>query len=704
VNQPASTSGALPTRIPGGSDPLEPASGHELIRRALKRATPSLTILPAASLLNMEMSHLAFQRRILELAADPSFPLLDRVRFLSIFGSNLDEFFRTRVAGFKHQLLLGSKKRTLDGISVRDQLRIIRQETSELLGLAYQEVLPSLFTRLAEHGIEISSAAGLEEEERTTIQWQYGHNLSPLLTPLRVDSTGRLPHVRNLRPTLAVQLLERNGSTSLGVLALPGDAPGLAPLPGGRRFVPLEEILKLELPRLFPAAEVTAAQLFRVTRSGNLHVEFESSQNLMEAVARGVALRPFEPVVRLEIGEEMPDELETRLLHAFAQEAEGRSRLDGEDVYRVAGLLDLNRLESIANLPVPELRYAKARRASPARRTSSLFDQLRTAPLLIRFPEHSFSGTVERFVLEASRAPDVEEIAVTLYRTNRSSRLVGLLREALQNGKRVVVFVEVKASFEERRNLEWARSMEAAGIQVLYGTAALKVHAKVALVRRNEQGHSATYSFVGSGNLNAATAATYTDLGILTADPAIGGELLELFDILADRPARGEFRELIVAPFNMRQRVLDLIGREAEHARAGRGGRITVKLNGVADKEIIAALYTASAAGVQIELIVRGICSLRPGVDGLSENIRVITHAGRHLEHSRIFRFENSGDPEHFIGSADWRGRNLSRRVEVMVPIRHPAHRTVLDRILIEKLEDPNAWELEPTGEYRRRS
>lgn len=685
--------------------PHDATRGHALIEQALRRDGRGAAELPEAALLNMELSNLAFQQRVLELAADRSFPLLERLRFISIFGSNLDEFFMTRVAGFQRQLALGNSKRTMDGLSPAEQLALIRSRTDRLLELVYGTILPELYTSLREHGIEVVRREDLTEAERSLLRRQYGYALDALLTPLPVEPGDPIPHVRNLRPALGVRLREGSGGEQLSILTLPSDAPALVPLPGGRRFVPLEEVLRLNLPRLFTGCEVLGSHLFRVTRSGNLSMQPDGPEDVVQVVAENVAMRPFQPLARLEVEESMPRDLRERLLADFAREAEGRSsRLGEQDLYAVPGLVDLKRFESIASLPIPQLRFPKIHRTSPLPRSRSTFERIRRRPVLVRFPRHAFQGTVARFIHEAATDPKVEEIRITLYRTNRSSRIVRMLRRAHLNGKRVVAFIEVKASFDERRNIEWGRSLEAAGIQVLYGPPSVKVHAKIAVVRRREGKRLRTYSYIGTGNLNAATAGSYTDLGLFTADQAVGAELLDIFDALADEPAKGSYQELIVAPFNIRQRFLGLIQRETENARAGRPAGIRVKLNGLADREVIAALYEAAGAGVEIELAVRGICALRPGVEGLSETIRVVGNAGRYLEHSRIFRFENAGQPEYFIGSADWRGRNLSRRVEVLIPIELPAHRAVLDSILHEKLTEETAWDLLPSGEYVRRS
>lgn len=684
--------------------PGQRGSGYALIEHALREAAAPQVELPGEMLLNMELSNLAFQERVLELASEPAYPLLERVRFVSIFGSNMDEFFMTRVAGFQHQLAMGRGKRTLDGLLPDEQLRLIRERAEELFARVYREILPELIAGFREADIELLDPGELRDGERKSLNAEYGFGLEDLVVPVPVDPDRAFPHVRNLRPTLAVRILQ-DGNEQLTLITLPDDAPHLVPLRGGRRFVPLEEVLRMNLPRLLGGAEVIGSHLFRVTRSGNLTLQPDLPGEVVEVMEENVALRPFAPVVRLEVEAGMPPELQRLLLNELGREARNRSSvLEREDLYRVEGMIDLKRLEALASLPLHAHRLPRRRLKTPIPRATPLFDRIRRSPVLVRFPRHAFHATVGRFIKEAATDPDVEEIFVTLYRTNRSARIVRLLRRAHRNGKRVIAFVEVKASFDERRNIEWGRSLETAGIRVLYGPPTLKVHAKVAVVRRREDERVATYSYVGTGNLNAATASAYTDLGLLTADERIGEELVDLFAVLSDADSAGEYRHLMVAPFNLRQRFLELVRREAEHARAGQGGQITVKLNGIADRQVIAELYRASRAGVKIDLIVRGICSLRPGVAGWSENIRVVSNAGRFLEHSRIFRFANGGSPEYFIGSADWRGRNLSRRVEVVIPIESARHRELLDEVLAGCLEDASAWELMPDGGYRRRT
>lgn len=659
---------------------------------------------PSETLLNMELSTLAFNEHVLVLAADPAVPLLERLRFVSILGGNLDEFFMTRVAGYKLQVAAGSAKRTLDGMTPEEQLAAIAERAHPLVRRAYALLRENLLPELKAHGIGLIGWDHLNEVDREYLERFYFPQIHAAITPLHATPGEPLPHVRNLRPSLAVRVA---GAVDERVflLELPGDLPRFVPLPGGRRFIPLEEVIRTTLPDLYPELRGAEAYAFRVARSANFRIEEDDPDEVLEAVEEEVAKRPFQGVVRLEVESAMPADLRAQLLDAFRLEARLRSSvLDERDVYCVDGPVDLQALAAIASLPVAELHYPPLQPASPLPADRPIFDVLREREVLVRFPADSFVETVERFLAEAADDPDVVSVRITLYRTDRSSRIVELLQRARANGKHVVAMIELMASFDERRNIEWARSLEAAGILVVYGPPRLKVHAKIALVERQEGNVLRPYLYIGTGNLNAATAAAYTDLGLFSADAEFGRELKAGFAVLTgeEPPTGSEYSELLVAPFTMRARFLAMIEREAEHARAGRGGHIRAKLNGLADRGIIAALYAASQAGVRIELIVRGLCCLRPGVPGLSENIRVVSILGRFLEHARIFRFDNAGTPEYFIGSADWRPRNLSRRVEVITPVRDPEHRARLDEIMVENLADPTAWQLQPDGSYVR--
>lgn len=662
--------------------------------------------LPDGFLLNMELGTLAFNERVLALAEDPRVPLLERVRFLSIFGSNLDEFFMDRVGGFKHQVASGSSKPTLDGLRPEEQLEIIVIHARALLRQGYAALHDLLLPALAAEGVCVLRWEELDGEDRTYLESFYASQIDAVLTPLAADPSHPFPHIRNLRPALAtVVRVPGSEGEHFAAIELPGDLPRFVPLPGGRRFVSLEEVIRASLPRLYPGMEVVEAYAFRVTRSAALSLDEDRISDLLRAVEEEVAKRPFRPAVRLEIERGMPAETRAMLLRELQFEARDRlSVLGEEDVYVTDGWVDLHALHEVASLPIPELRYPPPRRATPLDPSRPVFRAVDKHDRLLHFPWHSFEATVERFLAEAADDPDTVSIKITLYRTSRSSRIVKALRRARQRGKEVVALIELKASFDEQRNIEWARSLEAAGIHVVFGPPRLKVHAKVALVTRRESGSIRRYLYIGTGNLNAATAAAYTDLGLLSADPELGDELADVFNALTGYAGRDGYRKLLVAPFNMRGRFCALIAREAEHARAGRRSGIRAKLNGLTDREIIAALCAASQAGTPVELVVRGLCALRPEVEGISERVRVVSVLGRFLEHSRIFRFENDGAPEYLIGSADWRPRNLSRRVEVVAPITAPAHRAVLDGIIEADLANPDAWELRADGRYERRS
>ena len=657
--------------------------------------------LPPALLLNMEVSLITFNEAVLTLACDPRVPLLERVRFLSILGSNLDEFFMTRVAGFQKQVAQGTTKRTLDGLTPEAQLAVIHERVKVLLAHAYRALREELLPALAEHGIGIPGWTELNRRERAYLADYYGTQLQAVLVPRSVTPGFPFPHIRNLRPALAVRGTDlADGTPSLLVIPLPVDLPRFVPLPGGRRFIPLEELIRARLEALLGGRgqEVSDVHVFRVARSANFSInEKTQGDGLLHAVERELLRRPFQPVARLEVEASTPRELQQLLLRGLEHPA---IPLGEDDLYLADGLLDLRALRQVASLPIPELHDPPLQRIAPVPGDSPFVEVLQQRDVLVHFPVDSFEATVERFLAEIAADPRVESLQITLYRTNRSSRIVRLLHRVRMAGKEVVAVIELKASFDERRNIEWARSLEAVGIRVVYGPPRLKVHAKIALVSRREEGVLRHYLYIGTGNLNAATAASYTDLGLFTADGVLGEDLRRVFQTLAGEAGEREFEQLLVAPFNMRERFLALIERETEHALAGRGGHIRAKLNGIADREMIAALYRASRAGVRVELVVRGICSLRPGVRGVSENIRVLRLVGRCLEHMRIFRFGNAGLPEYFIGSADWRPRNLSRRVEVVTPIHTPDDRERLERILANSWENPSAWELRADGSY----
>jgi polyphosphate kinase len=662
------------------------------------------------TLLNMELSILAFNRRVLGLAEDPRVPLLERVRFLAIFGANTDEFFRVRVAGFKRQVALGSAKRTIDGVTPQEQLDAIGIRARRLMDRAYALLLGQLLPAMAEEGIHVLTLDGLSDDERGFVREYYARNVHPVLLPLTAGGGNPFPHIRNLRPALAAPLRDpQTGERRMGVVELPDGVPRLVPLPGGRRFLPLEEVVRDAFGSLYPGMEADTPRVFRVTRSAELHLEREQVEDLLHAVEEQVRKRRFRPVVRLEVEEGMPEGMRAALLRELQYEVPERVAALGDgDVYPVPAFVDLRGARELADLPDDFLHYPSA---PPPRQplegalegARSVFEALRQGEVLVSFPEDSFEGTVERLVVEAAEDPDVLAIKLALYRTNARSRIVEALSRAASQGKQVVALVELTARFDELSNIQWARHLRSFGIHVIYGVPGLKVHAKIALIVRREGGEVRRYAYVGTGNLNASTASLYTDLGLMTAAPGVVADLNEVFNGLTGGAGREDYGELLVAPYNMRRRFVEMIEREAGHARGGREARITAKFNGLADREIIAALYRASQAGVHVELLVRGICALRPGVAGLSERIHVYSALGRYLEHARIFRFANGGAPEYFIGSADWRTRNLSRRVEVAVPIVAPEHRARLDDILAGDLARPDLWELGADGTYYQR-
>lgn len=695
----------LPSRVRGEGNREELAAARATLASAPEaEETDSL---PPGSMLNMELSMLAFNRRVLGLAEDERVPLIERLRFVSIFGANMDEFFRVRVAGFKRAVTLGSTKATMDGATPQEQLDAIGVRARRLLDRSYALLAGAILPELAEHGIRVVHLDDLSRSELEMVRGFWTNDVHPLLMPLTAGPGHPFPHVRNLRPALAALVRDpRTGERRLGMVELPDGLPRFVRLPESRRFIPMEEVIRASFSALYPGMEVEPAHTFRVTRSAELHLDRTQVEDLLHAVEEQVRKRRFRPVVRLEVEREMPEAVRIMLLRELQYEVpEQVAALGEEDVYPVDGLVDLRGLRELADVDAPpELLYPPAPPPhEPLDPKRSVFDQLRAAPVLVSFPGDSFQGTVERLVLDAAEDPDVVAIKLALYRTNSRSKIVDALSRAAAQGKQVVALVELTARFDELSNIQWARHLRAFGIHVIYGMPGLKVHAKIALIVRREPAGIRRYAYIGTGNLNASTAGFYTDLGLMSADPALGAELNEVFNSLTGGVLRDDYQQLLVAPTTMRSRFIGMIDREAEHARAGGEGHIIAKFNGLADREMITALYRASNAGVRVDLLVRGICSLRPGVAGLSENIRVYSALGRYLEHERIFRFNNGGAAEYYIGSGDWRTRNLSRRVEVAVPIVDPAHRARLDAILERDLARPDLWELGADGTYYQR-
>ena len=659
---------------------------------------------PHSLILNPEVSRLHFDERILVMVEDEQMPLLERVKFLSMFWSRLDDFFMTRIADFKDQVAEGEKELSIDGLTPIEQLELTRLRARHIAERAYGHLITELLPQLAKHGIQLLDWNGLSDEDRSYLRDTYTKRVETIITPVIADPTHPFPHIRNLRPAIAaIVRLPESTREHFVAIQLPGELPRFVPLPGGRRFVPLEEIILAVLPNLYRGLEVVRAHTFRVTRSGNLDIAEEPAGGILPAVEAEVARRPFGGPVRLEVDSTMPAPIRDRILRELQFEIpESVTSLSEADVYPVDRFVDLVAFKEIADIEIDELHFAPFDRNRPFADDQPIFDQLKNGDRLVCFPQDSFDHSVERLITEAADDPEVVSIKITLYRTDRGSRIVQALARAREAGKDAFALVELKASFDERRNVEWARSLENAGVHVVYSPANFKVHAKTALVVRREQGELHRYAYIGTGNLNAATARGYTDIGLFTTDPALTEEVNGVFNILTGYSAGAEFKHLLVSPFTMRARFLELLDREVEHAKAGRKAFVRIQMNGLADRRMIGALYRASKAGVRVEMAVREICCLRPQVPGVSDNITVVSKLGRFLQHSRIFRFENDGNPEYFIGSADWRPRNLSKRVEVITPIRDPQHRAVLDQLLDSYLGDPEAWRLRPDGSYVR--
>ncbi|HEX2167102.1 MAG TPA: polyphosphate kinase 1, partial [Longimicrobiales bacterium] len=694
-----------------GSGPSGANAAYPIFERAVSAArVPALLesikardVAPEL-LLNPELSRLAFDERILVIAEDERTPLLERVRFLSMFGARIDDFFMTRIAEFKKQVAGGETEPSIDGLTPEAQLDVTRIRARRVLDRAYRLLIGELLPALEGEGIRIRRWADLSDDERRYLRRNYEPQAEAVLTPVIADPTHPFPHMRNLRPAIAaIMRLPESTDDHFVAIELPSGMPRFVQLPNSRDFIPLEELILAWLPTLYPGLHVVQANTFRVARSAVVEFDEEPEGGVLAAVEEQVAQRPFGEVVRLEVESGMPGALRDRLLRELQFELPVvMTGLSHDDVYPVESLVDLAALRELATIDAPDLRFPPQEQGTPLDADRPIFDQLRERDVLVRFPFDSFEETVERLLEEAADDPDVLSIKITLYRTDAKSRLVQALARARGIGKDAFALVELKASFDERRNIEWARSLQNAGIHVVFSPTSIKVHAKIALIVRREEDGIRRYVYIGTGNLNAATARGYTDVGLLTADVEVAEEVNDVFNLLTGYSGASEFRHLLVSPFTMRDRFMALIDREIEHAKAGRGGRIRIQMNGLADRPMISALYRAAHEGVKIDMMVREICCLRPGVEGLSENIRVVSKLGRFLQHSRIYCFHNAGEPEYFIGSADWRPRNLSKRVEVITPVRAEEHRATLDRILEDILNDSDAWTLQPDGSYFR--
>jgi polyphosphate kinase len=658
--------------------------------------------------LNRELSWLEFNARVLAEAEDPSVPLLERLKFVAIFGGNLDEFFMKRVGGLKLLLQSLPSGRSPDGRTPAEQLAEIgawvRIWQPRQRGVLLEGVLPEL----ARHGVELVGFRDLSQAERGFLERFFQAMVFPILTPLGLDTSHPFPFISNLSLSLAVALRSPNSpEMRFARIKVPPSLPRWIQLQESMRFIPLETVIAEYLDRLFPGMELLESYPFRVTRAADIAKHEEPAEDLLESVQEELRARRFASVVRLEVVPEMPQWMRSLIADELA--------VGTDDIYEVRAPLAARDLFQLTNLPLPALREAPWRSVqhprlqTPAQTVAEakeidFFRVIRSGDLLVHHPYESFSGSVQRFLQIAAEDPAVLAIKQTLYRTSRDSPVVQALINAAERGKQVAVLVELKASFDEARNIEWAEALEGAGAHVAYGVLSLKTHAKVSLVVRQESDGLRSYVHLATGNYNTDTAELYTDLGLFTCDPVIAADTAQLFNLLTSgHIGEQRFEKLAIAPVNMRERLLELIAREAAHQRAGRGGRIVAKMNSLEDPGMVRALYEASRAGVEIDLIVRGVCRLRPGVPGMSETIRVRSIVGRFLEHARIFYFGNGGASEYFISSADWMSRNLDFRVETMAPVESPGLRAELDRILELQLADNRkAWELAADGGWRK--
>jgi polyphosphate kinase len=661
--------------------------------------------------LNRELSWLEFNARVLQEALDERTPLLERLKFLAIFSTNLDEFFMVRVAALRRQLAANVQNTLADGMTAQPQLEAIERRVRELVAQQRECLHGQVLPALEERGIRLLAMGDLTPDERAHIDQFFEAQVFPVLTPLAVDPGHPFPYISNLSLSLAVQV--RNGTPAGSHFArvkVPKSLPRWVPVGRPNHFVPLEDVIGEHLAKLFPGMEVLGWHTFRITRYSDLDVPAsDEPEDLLALIEEQIFQRRFGEVLRLEVETGMPAEIQQLLLDELREGVEPDViPLTERDIYDAGPLLELGDLLSLSSLEIPELRDPPFAPVTPPELRDaerSVFDVLRERDLLVHHPFESFGTTIEKFLDTAAEDDQVLAIKLTLYRTSGDTAIVRALTEAAQRGKQVAVLVELQARFDEINNINWARTLESYGVHVAYGLPGLKTHGKIALVVRREGGGIRRYVHIGTGNYNSKTARLYTDFGLLTANPEIGADVSELFNLLTGFSRQSQYRKLLVAPAKMKDRFLELIHREIAHARAERPARIIAKMNALVAPELIQALYEASQAGVQVDLLVRGICCLRPGVEGLSERIRVISVIGRFLEHSRLFYFANGGNEEFYIGSADWMPRNLDRRVEVVVPVEDRSFYPRLTMLLETYLDDyRQAWEMRSDGSYAQRA
>jgi polyphosphate kinase len=693
-----STTRAKVERGPAAAAPL----------RGVPSAPPAVTSsslptdLPDDRYFNRELSWLDFNARVLALAEDSSQPLLERAKFLAIFASNLDEFYMVRVAGLKRRAETGLSVRSADGLTPLEQLVGISKRSQELVEQHARAFLDHIRPGLEQHQISIVTWGDLTDYDRLRLSNYFSEQVFPVLTPLAVDPAHPFPYISGLSLNLAVTVRDpEGGGERFARVKVPDNVPRLVRVEADRSsssatFLPLEELIAAHLGELFAGMEVIECHAFRVTRNADLEVEEDRDEDLLQALERELARRRFGPPVRLEVADDMTE----HMLELLLREME----VDPHDVVTVPGLLDLSCLWQMYGIDrktlkdpafVPATHPAFGERETP----KSVFATLREGDVLVHHPYDSFSTSVQRFIEQAAADPHVLAIKQTLYRTSGDSPIVDALIDAAEAGKQVVALVELKARFDEQANIKWARALEKAGVHVVYGLVGLKTHCKTSLVVRQEGSTIRRYCHIGTGNYNPKTARLYEDVGILTAEPTIGADLTDLFNVLTGYARQDEYRSLMVAPYGVRKGIVDRINLEIERAQAGEVSGVRIKVNSLVDEQVIDALYRASQAGVPVDVVVRGICGLKPGIKGLSDNIRVRSILGRFLEHSRIFHFVASD--EYWIGSADMMHRNLDRRVEVALRVISPRLAKQLEEVFTSALDpQTRCWVLRSDGEW----
>lgn len=660
--------------------------------------------------INRELSWLKFNERVLRLADDENVPLLERLNFLAIFTSNLDEFYMKRVGGLKRLIAAGITSTSHDGMLPQAQIKAIREAIIPMVDRAQAIFTDEIKPAMDHAGIKLLDWSQLTPIERNQATAYFKKNIFPMLTPLSVDAGHPFPFISNLATSLGVVLTQPDHEEKLFArVKLSGIDPQWIPLGNGHtnkriyRFISLREVVIHNIKELFPKMNIIACMPFRVTRNADFEIDEADTEDVLEVIEEELRQRRFAKVIRLEHGID-PDPWVMSFLMEELQ-------LEPDEIYELTGELDYGGIRTITSLPIPKAKFRPWTPVIPPalQQEKSFFSIFRDQDVLVHHPYESFSASVERFVREAAEDPKVLSIKMTVYRVGDESPLIPPLIEAAENGKQVVCLVELKARFEEERNIYWAQKLEQAGVHVVYGIPGLKIHAKTVLVVRQEPDGICSYAHIGTGNYHSKTAELYTDFGLFTAKPAYTEELVHLFNYLTGRSLKEDYETLLVSPVNMETRFLEMVDREIEHRKAGRPARIVAKMNSLEDLHMIQALYEASQNGVPVDLIVRGVCCLRPNVPGLSENIRVISVVGRLLEHSRVYYFQNGQDDpvdgECYIGSADWMGRNLHRRVELIIPLLERQHRELCWNSLKILFNDRClAWDMQPDGSYIRRS